>query len=362
MIEKMADMEKKQSRKWLLTINNPKEKGFTHEKIKLLLQEFKQMQYWCMSDETGEEGTYHTHVYFYNANPVSFKTVKNKFPSAHIDQSNGTSEENRDYVFKQGKWENDKKNETNLRETQEEYGECPHEEKGKRNDLAALQEMIADGMSTNDIMTLCPKYSFDLEKIDRMRQVILQERFRKTFRELEVIYIFGETGTGKTRGVMEKHDYDVFRVTDYDHPFDGYQGQDAIIFEEFRSDLKISEMLNYLDGYPLELPSRYSNKIACFTKIYIITNVPLKKQYRKVQLEQPETFKALLRRIHEVHEYEGKQVIKMKTADYMTVDDMKYFRTDGEIENILNFAFYKIDAKKETSSAAASERDFALEN
>ena len=27
-------------------------------------------------------------------------------------------------------------------------------------------------------------------------------------------------------------------LTDYTHPFDGYKGQDVIIFEEFRSDLK----------------------------------------------------------------------------------------------------------------------------
>ncbi len=32
------------------------------------------------------------------------------------------------------------------------------------------------------------------------------------------------------------------------------KGQDVIVFEEFRSSLKIQDMLNYLDGYPCELP------------------------------------------------------------------------------------------------------------
>ena len=43
------------------------------------------------------------------------------------------------------------------------------------------------------------------------------------------------------------------KVTDYIHPFDTYKGQDILIFEEFHSNLKIQDMLNYLDGYPLDL-------------------------------------------------------------------------------------------------------------
>ena len=53
-----------QSRKWLLTVNNPSEKGYSHEFIKKALNELK-VAYWCMSDETGESGTYHTHIYMY---------------------------------------------------------------------------------------------------------------------------------------------------------------------------------------------------------------------------------------------------------------------------------------------------------
>ena len=53
-----------QSRKWQLTINNPSEKGITHDVLKESLAKFTGMLYWCMCDETGSEGTYHTHVYF----------------------------------------------------------------------------------------------------------------------------------------------------------------------------------------------------------------------------------------------------------------------------------------------------------
>lgn len=51
------------SRKWQITINNPIEKGFAHECIKEELNKFNSLVYWCMSDEIGENGTYHTHIY-----------------------------------------------------------------------------------------------------------------------------------------------------------------------------------------------------------------------------------------------------------------------------------------------------------
>ena len=102
---------------------------------------------------------------------------------------------------------------------------------------------------------------------------------------------------------MDKYGYEnVYRITDYEHPFDGYKGQDVIVFEEFRSGIKIGEMLTFLDIYPLSLPCRYNNKIACFTKIFIISNIPLEQQYPEIQREQPRTWVAFLRRIRYIHE------------------------------------------------------------
>ena len=63
-------------------------------------------------------------------------------------------------------------------------------------------------------------------------------------------------------------------------------------------------MLDYLDIYPLELPARYANKYACYETVYIISNWELEKQYSEVQTDSPETWKAFLRRIHEVRVYQ----------------------------------------------------------
>ena len=45
-----------QSRKWMVTINNPEEHGYTHEKIISIMSNVRgNSLYWCMCDEEGDE-------------------------------------------------------------------------------------------------------------------------------------------------------------------------------------------------------------------------------------------------------------------------------------------------------------------
>ena len=83
---------KAQSRKWLLTINNPLDHGMTHDEIIDRAQKFNP-DYVCLADEIGASGTLHTHVYLYSSSPMRFGTVKKRFPTAHIDKATGTSKE-----------------------------------------------------------------------------------------------------------------------------------------------------------------------------------------------------------------------------------------------------------------------------
>ena len=91
------------TRRYQLTINNPKEHGFDHDTIKAILAKGAKLLYWCMSDEEGKEETYHTHLYLVFCNAVMFKTLKNKFPTAHIEVPQwGTNSENYAYIRKEG--------------------------------------------------------------------------------------------------------------------------------------------------------------------------------------------------------------------------------------------------------------------
>lgn len=281
-----------QARKWQLTINNPHEKGFTHEKIKAVMDaNFKSVVYWCMADEIGENGTYHTHLFLCGRSGIRFSTLRNHFAGAHFEMCNGTAQENKDYIKKEGKWSSHKKHETCVDNTFEESGEIPVERKGRKNNMDDIYSMIKDGLTNFQIMEQIPEVMLHMDKLDAARQTIIQEEYKFKFRKLNVTYLYGDSRTGKTRSVLDAYGYDnVYRVTDYMHPFDNYLGQDVILFDEFRDSFRIGDMLNYLDPYPLQLPCRYYNKYACYTNIYIASNISLAEQYKNCPEEDKSAF------------------------------------------------------------------------
>ena len=298
---KVNNKNRKHAR-YMLTINNPLP-SWSHEEIKKALSNLK-LKYWCMADEQGlEESTHHTHLYFVaERSQIRFDTVKRLFPTAHIEPAMASSADCRAYVEKSGKWCDDEKSETAIEGTFEEWGDVPIESQGKRTDWDMAYEMLEDG---NDVLTIINaqrhmmRYKNTLEQV---RQDLIAQNFKSIFRQLDVTYIQGATGLGKSRYVMEKYGYEnVCQITGYLHGcFDKYQCEDVLILDEFSSGFKIQDMNNYLDGYPLMLPCRYSNKVACYTKVYIISNIPLELQYTTQRIEKPAVWNALMRRINKV--------------------------------------------------------------
>lgn len=295
-----------QSRKWALVINNPLDCGLTHEKITEIMMLFLP-DYFCLADEIAQTGTFHTHIFIFSKSPIRFSTIKNRFPIAHIEKALGSAKQNRDYITKSGKWCNDEKSETSVSGSFFEYGNLPSEREENNPQMYKLIQQIKDGVKIVDIIDESPKLAFKVKDIDVLRQALLSDQYSQVMRNVETTYIYGATGTGKTRGIYQKHDpREICRITNYKQGkayFDSYTGQDVLVFEEYYSQIAIEEMLNYLDVYPLMLPARYSDKVACFTKVYITSNVPLLEQYKLVQHNQPETWKAFLRRINGVVEY-----------------------------------------------------------
>ncbi len=315
-----------QRNSFLLTINNPKDRGYTHDFIKEeLITRFSTLKYFCMADEIGEKGTPHTHIYVCFNSRVRFKTLKKHFPEAHIDISHGSAESNFEYVSKSGRWEDTEKAETRVEGTFEEWGTFPTQ-KGKDIDMQELYEMVKNGYSNAEILAINNDYILQIDKLDKLRTMLLTEKYKNTRRlDLQVIYIYGVTGSGKTRGILDQHgDANVYRVTDYQHPFDSYSCQPVIAFDEYRSQIRISDMLNYCDIYPIELSARYANKYACFDTVYIVSNWPLEQQYENVQEENAESWKAFLRRIHKVIVYHEDK----SCTEYTSVDKYMH-RNDG---------------------------------
>lgn len=296
-----------QSRKWALVINNPLEAGLDHAAIREILYRFSPA-YFCMVDEIATTGTYHTHIFLFSPSPMRFSTVKNRFSTAHIEKAYGSAKANRAYILKEGHWADTDKAETSVSGTFEEWGDLPAEKEEAAPEMFKLIQDLRAGKSVMEIIEDNPKLAFRIREIETLRQAILEEKYSAENRALEVTYLYGASGTGKTRGIFEKHDRkSICRITDYGGRngvrFDAYHCQDVLVLEEFHSQIPISAMLNYLDIYPLTLPARYTDRIACYTKVYITSNIPLEEQYRDIQRYQMETWRAFLRRVQNVIEY-----------------------------------------------------------
>jgi hypothetical protein len=308
-----------------LTINNPSKYGFSHEKIKeILVTKFPTLQYFCMADEIGEQGTYHTHIFVVFKSRVRWSTLKKHFDIAHIEVAHGSAESNLEYIKKSGRWQNTFKAETQVEGTFEEWGNFPIQ-KGTKQDMQELYEMIKAGYSNADILSTNNDYILHIDKLDKLRTMLLTEQYKDERRlDLKVVYIYGATGTNKTRGVLDTHgNSNVYRITDYQHPYDSYACQRVVAYDEFRSQLPLSMLLEHLDIYPVELPARYSNKYACYHTVYIISNWSLEEQYKDIQHNNPESWKAFLRRIHEVryHHEDGKIDVYNSVKEYLNRDN-----------------------------------------
>lgn len=163
-----------------------------------------------------------------------------------------------------------------------ELGTPPKYGDDKKNQWHDIRDAIELGWSDLEICARWPMEGMkNAAAIANYR--LLWDRKHAQWRNVEVVYVWGKTGTGKTRAITEKYGYpNVYRVTNYNSgAFDMYDGQDIIMFEEYRSSFKLEQMLNYLDGHPVELPCRYANQLLKATKIFIVTNIPLNEQYPK---------------------------------------------------------------------------------
>lgn len=186
-----------------------------------------------------------------------------------------------------------------------------HEEQGKRSDLEELRDAILkEGLSYSELLEngeLSSILSSHLQYAKELWSVHQKRQFGLKDREVKVTYLWGAPGVGKTRKVMSDHDReDVYRVTNYKHPWDEYEGEPVLVLDEYNSQLDFQFLLNVLDRYPLRLPCRYADRYAGWTEVWIVSNKPLSGQYI---YEDEASRPALDRRIGEVIHMDKKSVL-----------------------------------------------------
>lgn len=164
---------------------------------------------------------------------------------------------------------------------------------GKRTDLNKAVDSI---ISNNTIREVAKKYPDVYVKYNKGLQALrkeLQPRL-EGFVKPEVIVYVGKAGTGKSRKVWEneKNLYNIMEPINGQIWFDGYEGQEAVLFDDFDYGwVKYHTLLQLLDGYPMQLPVKGSTVWKNWRRIYITTNKPPEQWYNRDEID------ALKRRI-----------------------------------------------------------------
>lgn len=336
-----------QSRKFLGTLNNPKDWGYDQDKVIRLLSELAGCRYIAIAEEIGaQEHTPHMHFFVVYQNPKAKSTMCNTVPKAHWDECRGTIEQNRDYVFKQGKWADSEKGTTALPETQREWGEIPSEceefPSRKSDVMDAINEMIEEGLSPSEIMS---KHAGYCEYADTIKRAYILRRTADVppVRDVRVHYVVGASGSGKTytyKRLCDRFgDCDVYLVTDYANDmtaaFDRYQAENVIVLDEFRGNVRFSTFLNLTDIYRCDIHARYVSTMALYSEVYITSIYPPEKLYENLvetASQGIEPRQQLYRRISDI--------------TYCEVRNGRYFRYTVPMSDYAGYEFLRCEARE----------------
>lgn len=113
--------------------------------------------------------------------------------------------------------------------------------------------------------------------------------------EKQIDVFWGPTGSGKSKRAWEEAGLDAYPKAPTTKFWDGYQGQEHVVIDEFFGQIEISHMLRWLDRYPVLVETKGSGTALKAKKIWITSNLHPSEWYRTAPEVQ---VAALLRRLN----------------------------------------------------------------
>jgi len=209
--------------------------------------------------ERGANGTLHLQGYAQRANPTRFHAWKAFISErAHLEAAKGTPQQNRVYCTK---------DESRVPGSLIfEHGTIPVQ--GKRRDLDDIAAAIVAGQSLEQLASVNPAAIIQYGKgLQALRTIVLQPRRWKTC----VFWFYGPTGTGKTLKADQLCPNAYWKMGGSKW-WDGYDGHEDIIIDDFRKDLcTFHELLRLLDRYPHKVECKGGTIQFCPRRIFITT-------------------------------------------------------------------------------------------
>lgn len=173
---------------------------------------------------------------------------------------------------------------------------------GFRSDLQSVCQDINNGTLThNNIREEVP--STFCRNRNGILDLLAHNAMKRTrdFRHVEILVYYGEAGSGKTRKAHEDHPEAYTLETSAcgnNVWFDGYNGQDTVICDDYYGWIRWTFFLKFLDGYQLRLPIKGGHTWAEWTRIIFTSNSHPSTWY---QYGEKMSWAALKRRISKVY-------------------------------------------------------------
>ena len=252
---------------WMFTYNNPKREHL--EGLPNMISD--DVTFVVCQLEEGEQGTPHLQGYIELAKRKRMSGVKALFTAIgvdpdkpHLEARKGTQKQAIDYCTK----------EDTRKAGPFEQGEARPCKQGARTDLVKLRDACkakrswVDIADDDDIGPTLLKYHKAAQFLRNAYELELVKT--DEFRLLDVEVLHGPTGSGKTRKAIAAGSF----KWNPSSPewWDGYNGEETILIDEFNGQVKITRMLQLLDGYKLRLPVKGSFSYARWTKVFITSN------------------------------------------------------------------------------------------
>lgn len=253
--------------------------------------------------EVGEEGTPHLQGACVLDKQNAFVTIKmwDGFKRAHIEAMRGSPQDNKTYCCKQDK-------------DAFECGIIP--QPGKQKELQEACYAIENGQSLREMAM--DNHGIAIVKFHKGLTVYrsLRSAPRDPSLPPDIYWLYGKTGTGKTRSIWEF-------ATAYGGPefiwfssgglqwFDGYDGQPLAVFDDFRpKGVKFDFILRLTDIYPMQVPFKGGFVNWCPRVIFFTTPKCIEDTFEQRNVHRPEDVSQLSRRV---------------TASYHIPDDLESF-------------------------------------
>lgn len=282
------------ARLWLITINNPQNHGISLEQSEIL-ERFKEdiktgrvtyvasvMEQSLTVDEN-DKHTPHGHIAAYFPSQELGGHLHKLFPMAALQDCKANILSVRQYLIKDptGAW---------YKKYPEKFGEkLPADEAnfwewgiipdGRRKSADSqssktlsedVLQAIREGKSDAEILTKFPTVWNRSAELRKIRFAIMSQKYRPVYRDLNCIYVEANFPP-KEAYKLFAHTLDTYVVSDYTHPWDSYCAEKTVVLTDYTGQFPWFEIRRLLSGNYCTLPARFSDAVACYTNIIIIS-------------------------------------------------------------------------------------------